>query len=297
MSAGLVEVPTIPPPDVDLDAFDYSVLPPATEPFVGGTAQQSIGEVRGIVADAILNQPRSLQRSIGPSEIGNPCTHCLAAKLAGWEQTRDGVALKPTIGTAWHAFLEETVLAHEAKRNAVHTTGRRWLTERRVSVGEINGVEITGSCDLFDTVTGTVTDHKTVGKGVLVEARRGHVKPTYRAQAHLYGRGYARAGFAVCHVAVLFWPRDGEWSDTAVWTEPYQEQIAIDALARADELARRLASLELLGGPTARDAYIRSLPRAVGCFDCARYRQSTPPVEDTTLGGLIAPTPAGGVTQ
>ena len=48
-------------------------------------------EIQSIVAHQILHQPRSLQTRIGPSEIGNPCDHCLAARLAGWEKQEDGI--------------------------------------------------------------------------------------------------------------------------------------------------------------------------------------------------------------
>lgn len=43
-------------------------------------------EIRGIIEDHITNQPRSLQKEIGPSELGTDCLHCLAARLAGWEK-------------------------------------------------------------------------------------------------------------------------------------------------------------------------------------------------------------------
>ena len=43
-------------------------------------------EITRLIQQMIANQPRSLQRIIGPSEIGNPCDHCLAARLAGWDK-------------------------------------------------------------------------------------------------------------------------------------------------------------------------------------------------------------------
>ena len=62
-------------------------------------------EIRGIIEDHITNQPRSLQKEIGPSELGTDCLHCLAARLAGWEK-RQSAAWLPFIGTCVHERFE-----------------------------------------------------------------------------------------------------------------------------------------------------------------------------------------------
>ena len=41
-------------------------------------------EIRLIIEAHIANQPRNLQKEIGPSELGTDCLQCLAARLAGW---------------------------------------------------------------------------------------------------------------------------------------------------------------------------------------------------------------------
>src|SRR5690606_35141761 len=55
------------------------------------------------------NQPsRSVQRRIGPSEVGNPCTRALAYKLHDWPETpgdRDPWA--SVQGTAVHAWMAD----------------------------------------------------------------------------------------------------------------------------------------------------------------------------------------------
>ncbi|WP_434080384.1 hypothetical protein [Sanguibacter sp. Z1732] len=79
-----------------------TALPPRHAPYVGGDADEALREARWVIEHAITHQPRSLQERIGPSEIGNPCDHCLAAKLAGWKQTEDGVPWLPFLGTAAH---------------------------------------------------------------------------------------------------------------------------------------------------------------------------------------------------
>lgn len=285
---------TIAPATVNLDAFDYSQPVPLYAPHTGADAERAVGELRGIVEHAIVHQPRSLQKRIGPSEVGNPCDHCLTAQLAGWDKTPEGTPWLTTIGTAVHGWLEEQVLEHENARNAVHTTGRRWLTEREVTVGQIGGVDVTGHSDLFDVETGTVIDHKIVGPTTLRSAPRGP-KGAYRPQAHLYGRGFAAAGFTVTAVAILYWARNGGWSDAVLWTEPYDEQVALEALARANQLHTNLTALASIS-TEARDAWITSLPRAKGCWDCARYPDQRP-ADDATLGGLLTPARVGGSTK
>lgn len=280
-----------------------TALPPVHAPYDGGTAAMSFEALRSIVTDGIANQPRSLQKRIGPSEIGNPCTHCLAAKLAGWVENRDAAWL-PFIGACTHEGFSNLVLTHEADRNAMHTTGVRWLSEHEITVGNIGTEPITGTCDLFDTVTGTVTDLKVVGTITLKNAKRGP-SDTYRVQVHSYGRGWVNAGYRVEHVAIWFVPRNAVTLDAGVfWSEPYDEQVATAALDRASQLAVNLAALEQGAGPEARDAWITSLPRDPGCYSCDRYPDrvvaplaNVATSDTSSLAGLIQTPGSAGSTK
>lgn len=251
-------------------------LPPIHAPYEGGDPGALHGELRRIVEHAITHQPRSLQATIGPSEIGTPCDHCLAAKIAGWPQTTSDVGWLPFIGTCVHEWLEREFVQHENDRTGGnHTTSRRYLAEHRVMVGQIAGRDITGSCDLFDTVTGTTVDWKVTGPTTLKKAKAGP-SPVYRVQAHLYGRGWTNAGYRVSHVSIIFLPRNSMagWGDAVHWHEPYDEQIAVDALARANRIAANLAALAPLG-EAAVTAWITQLPRDPECWDCSRYADGT----------------------
>lgn len=193
------------------------------------------------IHSAISNHPRSKQRWIGPSEIGTACPRALLHKLNGDEEPpRAYVPWLPTVGTAVHAWLAD-VMSHAIGQTLPEP---RYLIEQRVNVGQLNGLDVSGSADLFDRLTGTVVDWKILGVTSTREYRRHGMKQQYRAQAHLYGRGFARLGYTVNQVMVMCLPRN-EMSLGAryCWTEPYDEQVAIDALARAEGLHRLLAAI------------------------------------------------------
>lgn len=231
-------------------------------PTVGLTRDLTNGIVNGIV-----NHPRSLQQRIGPSELGMPCEHCLAAKLAGWTETRTEAAWLPTVGTAVHAWLAEQFGGTP-----------RWLVETKVDVGDLNGVPITGSADLFDFLTATVVDWKIVGRPTLQTVKRdGGPSDQYRTQAHLYGRGFVRAGHAVDRVAIAYLYRNGFTPEPFVWTEPYDEGVAVAALERATGVLRTLDAIHEAGADV--DAYVSSLPRAPKCYSCKRYPDAPPEPE------------------
>lgn len=204
------------------------------------SADLSASDLFAIIADAITDQPRSQQTAIGPSEIGTPCDRRLGHKLAGTTPVNNrGVAWKPYVGTAGHSQLAEVFA-----RASIATGGDRFLVEKRVTVGQIDGADITGSCDLFDTGYGAVWDWKFTTRNQIRETYRPHGPgPQYRAQAHLYGRGLVAAGEPVSTVGVVFLTRDGEFTDRHVWHEPYDEQVAIDALERATSIAVALREL------------------------------------------------------
>jgi len=215
------------------------------------------------ITNGIVNHPRSLQQRIGPSELGTPCEHCLAAKLAGWTEQRDAAWL-PTVGTAVHAWLADEFMGTP-----------RWLTETKVEVGDLNGVPITGSADLFDLASGTVIDWKIVGVGTLRTVRASGPSDQYRAQAHLYGRGFARAGHRVERVAIAYLFRNAfPTAQMHLWTEDYDESVAVAVLDRATTMLRRLDAMYAVGADV--DAYVSSLPRADGCYSCPRYPDALP---------------------
>lgn len=227
----------------------------------GGNPATTWAEYRHLIDDAIANNPRSQQVRIGPSELGTDCLRCLGHKLAGIPEQRDAAWL-PWIGTAVHAALEEVFAAYNAQCPPGEA---RFLLETTVSVGEVDGVEITGHADLYDRVTRTQSDWKIVGKSTLTAAKASGPTATYRVQAHLYARGFHRRGLPVDRVQIIYLPRnEPTLANAVIWGEPYDENVALAALQRADALAKAIR----LAGP---DAVLPGLQATPGCHSCARY--------------------------
>ncbi len=223
-----------------------------------------------LIDAGIRGQPRSLQKRIGPSEIGVPCDRRLGYRLGGVTEVNraDTVAWKPFVGTAVHEQFANIIARHEIARFTDGTVAPRYMVEHKVNVGQILGVDITGSCDLFDSHTGTVVDWKFTTRNMIRENYRPNGPgEQYRTQAHLYGRGFARAGYDVRNVMIVFLTRDGEFHDRWVWSEPYDETVATDALARATSIA---TAIEALGN----DFTIPTLPAAdAHCNWCPWHKQ------------------------
>lgn len=237
----------------------------ATDTAPGGDPAAVWAEYRHIIDRAISGQERSQQTRIGPSELGTDCLRCLARKLAGIPEPRDDAPWLPYVGTSVHAQLEEVFAAFNHAADTI-----RFLVETTVSVGEVDGVDITGHADLFDLATGDVTDWKIVGATTLRTAKANGPTPTYRTQAHLYGRGFTRRGLHVERVRIAYLPRNAVSLDQAViWAEPYDESVALAALTRADGIAKALRA----AGP---DAVIGQLPTAPGCYSCPRFDPTMP---------------------
>ena len=205
-------------------------------------------ELFGIIEQAIAHQPRSLQRRIGPSEIGVPCDRRFGHKLAGTpESNRAGeVNWKAYIGTAVHEQFANIIASREAAKLADPAWGgQRWHVEEKVSPGlTLNGVDIDGSCDLFDAWNGAVWDWKVTTRNKIRESYRPHgVGAQYEVQAQLYGHGWARQGYDVRSVGVIFLTRDGEFADRHVWHQPYDPDVATRAIARVTGIQNALDGL------------------------------------------------------
>jgi hypothetical protein len=179
---------------------------------------------------------RSLQRRIGPSEVGTPCLRRLAYKLHDEpEPNASADSWLATVGTAVHAWLAEAL----QKQNQL--LGReRWLVEQRVQIR----MNLSGSTDAYDTDTDTVIDWKVVGPTRLKEYKANGPGLQYRSQGHLYGAGWENAGRTPKTVAIVFLPRNAPLNNLHVWSEPYDRTVAQAALDRLDAVTALLGVTE-----------------------------------------------------
>ncbi|WP_157868971.1 hypothetical protein [Streptomyces atriruber] len=176
---------------------------------------------------------RGAQSTLGPSEIGSPCDRRLAMSLLRIPPVNPGgdgwASFK---GTAIHAALAEVFTWADGG------TGRFAV---EVPLAFPSDLVPRGTTDLLDRVLFMVDDHKIQGKWSQDRLRTKGMTPTQRAQLHVYGYGARLQGERVDHVALLSWPMESSTlDDLYAVVEPYDPQIARDALARVDRIAAEI---------------------------------------------------------
>jgi len=209
---------------------ELDVRPPLPAAVDDTPPPSTVAEMRTALKDYDDNRPRSMQTTLGPSELGTPCQRQMAYKLSGaTRQVINAPKWAAMQGTAMHALMEDVLGFHNGQ------LGRpRWVIEQRVDVDD----EIGGAGDAYDADHALVVDWKYVGVTTLRKVRRKTVPveqlvtPDYRVQAHLYGYGHERAGRPVRWVRLVLLARSHDYDDSAEWTERYRPEIAIAALDR-----------------------------------------------------------------
>lgn len=216
------------------------------------------GDLRGVILDAARRAPRSQQVALGPSEIGEPCARQLGYKLMRHPSSNaDSDPWPSIVGTAVHSWLADAFTAANTRLGRI-----RYLVEQHVTIRD----GLTGTCDLYDADHGRVIDHKVPGATSLADAKKRGPRAGYRAQIHLYAYGFARLGLPVREVVLAMYPRGGLLSGLWVWTEPYDQSVALAALARHDAILEAVSTLDVAEHP---ERY-RLLPRETGhhCTYC-----------------------------
>ena len=238
-----------------------------------------IDELKKVVRDHEASRPRSVQKSIGPSEVGTECARRLAYKLLDVEPcntTSDPWAA--IVGTSVHAWLD-TAFTDDNDR----TGESRWACDIKVDLPTY----MRGSVDLYDRKTATVIDHKVLGHTSLKKFKAEGPSRQYRVQVHVYAAGLRIQGADVQHVAIAAWSRSGQLKDAAWWTEPYDEQIVEETLARLDALHTTTSTLGRAALPL--------IPTAdAHCTYCPFYLPGVTDVEDACGGHVAGANPTQG---
>lgn len=232
-------------------------------------------DLRDLVLDMITrdmgSQPRTLQKRIGPSEIGDPCIRKITYKLAGqpvvntWRDT-----WLAYIGTSVHEVLAR--MLHKENQRQMKELGRpRYLIEQRVQITD----ELSGTMDAFDTLTGTVIDWKTTGSTNLKKYATDGPGVTYETQINAYGLGAHWLGYTVRRVALIFLPRNDTLDKLFVWSSTPNFQLVQNALVRQEAIRGLIQRVD----PVTNPSVYTQLPKAPSrlCSYCPWFR----PGQDT----------------
>lgn len=236
---------------------------------VGTDPELVVAEAFAAMKADILDHPRTNQKRIGPSEMGDPCPRKIGHKLAGTPLLgAESVNWKAHVGTQIHSWIADVMAKYELAQFEEFGLTPRWHVEERVSICTILGEEIDGTTDLFDAHNGVVVDWKTTSSNRL---RRVFMVEgpgdTYRKQAHLYGYGWSQAGHDVKWVMIVWLVRDGEFSQRYIWSEPYDEQVALDTIEHVTNIALALEA----HGP---EVVLPLLPAVENyCHTCEYFRR------------------------
>lgn len=258
--------------------------PLATPP--PGPPPSTLAEIEGALARFESSRPRSVQRTLGPSELGTPCRRQIALKLAGVQRhERGGLPWAPMCGTAVHSLME-SVLEAENER-----LGRqRWVIEETVHLDD----ELTGHGDAYDSDNALVIDWKYTGTTARRKASRKTVPNAdlvsmdYRVQAHLYGLGHENAGRPVRFVRLVMLARSHDFRESVEWTEEYRPDIAVDAMTRFYATRDQVVNLDAATHPD-RLAAIEATP-GEACKWCPFQRPTPDGGADVDATGCIGDT-------
>lgn len=249
-------------PHGTLDAF--LARPARVDNYSSGNCPEAVAiaaELREAVRHASDNSARTLQRHLGPSEIGEPCHRQVVGKLAGLPSTNHVSDPWPSyVGTAVHAKLADDLEAYRPGQ---------WYAERRVE--PIDGHS--GTADLYDAVRFGVEDHKILGPTTHDKIRRDGPGRRYFVQLLLYGRGYRRLGLPVRYVALLAWARTGGLHGLYVWYHeltPEDDQL-VDYIEQVELPWRKAMAAEVAAGRL----HLLAVPVGTDkpdCYFCPFYR-------------------------
>lgn len=222
----------------------------------GDDASMLADRIKTVVNHRSANAPRSLQRTIGLSEVGDPCTRKIGYKILDWKKTNPASDPWASIsGTAIHAWLADAFSAQPD----------RYLVEHPVTVTDSLG----GTCDLFDMQTGMVIDHKCVGQTSMKSRKRDGMTTTQRVQINLYGYGMERLGYEVKKVALAFYPLGGRLDGLYTIVEDYNKDLALKAINRVEAAQALIWQTDPENNPSAW-TLLDPVP-SYGCIYCPWY--------------------------
>lgn len=179
------------------------------------------------------SRPRSLQKHLGPSEIGSGCDRQIAYKLANRPEVNETAdPWFPVIGTAVHAWLADAIWWYNTEIGRADNP--RFLVENRVKVqSRASGYNTSGHTDVYDMDFKRVIDWKIVGTTTMRKVTKEHGDPQqYVVQANTYGEGWVQAGYEVRELLICYLPRSNFLNKMHISSLPFTPELAHKALAR-----------------------------------------------------------------
>lgn len=200
-------------------------------------------EIIQIVRAYDQSRPRSLQKHLGPSEIGAGCMRQIGYKLAGRDPVNE-------VADPWFTFVGSSVHHFMALAAAYYNDvvlnrpdNPRFLVEHRVKVASANsGYDTSGHTDLYDVDNQRVVDWKIVGVTTMrkVTGPAGDTDQ-YRVQGQTYAAGWAQAGYDVKETMIAYLPRSNFLAKMHLSVFPFDPGVAQQAMARVGAIERLLA--------------------------------------------------------
>ena len=220
---------------------------------LGDDASALADRIKLVVNNRSANAPRSQQKRIGLSEIGEVCIRKTSYKLLDWEKTNPSTDPWASIsGTAIHSWLA----------SAFEELPDQYLVEHPVKVTD----ELGGTADLFDIGKKMVIDHKCVGATAMKSRKKDGMTHQQRVQCNLYALGFENEGYEVEKVALAFYPLGGRLDGLHTIVEPYNRQLALDAIQRLEDTQVLLWQLDPEGNSKNWDLIPKTPTRA--CSYC-----------------------------
>lgn len=254
---------------------DFMAAAPKSVSGSSPWAQRYAADIRRAWAEHASEDSRTLQKHLGPSELGVECDRQVVWKLLDMPQTNHVSDPWPsTRGRALHAFAED-VFGSDNLRSGV----ARWTTEHRVTPHP----EHPGTADLYDAVEQVVDDHKFLGESSMAKIRKGWPRH-YLVQLLLYGLGYLLEGRPVRRVVVLAYPatgssldglyvRDHEFADEQPDGTWRIRPDVIELLSTVfNETATRKEYAAQVAAGVRTITEVPATPTNDGCYFCPAYR-------------------------
>lgn len=229
---------------------------------LGDDASNLAERIKAVVNNHSANAPRSQQKRIGLSEVGEVCVRKTSYKLLDWARTNPATDPWASIsGTAIHAWLAEAFddIYYD------NSEDKAYLVEHSVAVTD----SLHGTCDLFDLRNKMVIDHKCVGQTGMKSRKKDGMTHQQRIQINLYGLGMENQGYEVEKVALAFYPLGGRLDGLHTIVEPYNRQLALDAIQRLEDTQVLLWQLDPESNPKNWDLIPTTPSRA--CSYCPWY--------------------------